>query len=98
MRVLFYGVALAGGLLAAEDAAGAGRKIEQQSCIQCHGLRLVHSQRLSRQAWNREIDKMIRWGAVVRDREALLEYLTTNFGDDKPVPAPELSADGSGRK
>ena len=75
-----------------------GRKEEQQSCVPCHSLRLIHSQRLSKAAWNRELDKMTGWGTVIHDRDALLEYLVANFGDDKPIPAPAISQDGAGKR
>ena len=71
-----------------------GRKEEASTCLPCHSLRLIHSQRLSRAAWNRELDKMAGWGAKYTDRAALLEYLVANFGDDKPVTPPDMSADG----
>ena len=69
----------------------AGQKAEQQSCIQCHSLRLIQSQRLSSVAWQKEITKMIGWGAVVPDQQVLLEYLSQNYSDAKPVPNPQLS-------
>ena len=75
-----------------------GKKEEQQSCVPCHSLRLIHSQRLSRATWSKELDKMAGWGTVIHDREALLEYLAANYGDDKPVPAPAISLDGAGKK
>ena len=82
-------------LLAADPAViEKGKAEEKQSCLPCHGLRIVHVQRLSRATWERELDKMARWGAVINEREALMEYLAANFGDDKPAPAPPLSADG----
>jgi mono/diheme cytochrome c family protein len=81
--------------LAAADPAliEKGRAEEKRQCIQCHGLRIIHVQRLPRGTWERELDKMVRWGAVITEREALLEYLTANFGDDKPLPALPRSAD-----
>jgi mono/diheme cytochrome c family protein len=75
-----------------------GKKEEQQSCVPCHSLRLIHSQRLSRATWNKELDKMKGWGTVIHDRDALLEYLVANYGDDKPIPAPAMSQDGAGKK
>ena len=75
-----------------------GKKEEQQSCVPCHSLRLIHSQRLSRATWNKELDKMTGWGTVIQDRDALLEYLVANYGDDKPIPAPAISQDGAGKK
>jgi hypothetical protein len=75
-----------------------GKQEEQHSCSQCHSLRLVNSQRLSSAAWGKEIDKMIAWGAPVRDRQLLLDYLSAEYGDSKPVPEPELSGDGTPSK
>jgi hypothetical protein len=86
---------LAGTALGADQAVlERGQKEEARSCIPCHSLRLIHSQRLSKAAWNKELDKMVGWGTKVTDRDALLEYLMANFGDDKPLPAPATSANG----
>ena len=71
-----------------------GQKEEQRQCLPCHSLRIIHSQRLTRAAWTRELDKMAGWGTKYTDREALLEYLVANFGDDKPAPQPAMSQDG----
>lgn len=68
-----------------------GQKEEARSCVACHSLRIVHSQRLAKAAWTRELDKMAGWGGTAQDREALLEYLVATFGDDKPVPAPAIT-------
>jgi hypothetical protein len=75
-----------------------GKKEEGTSCLPCHSLRLIHSQRLSRAAWNKELDKMSNWGTRIQDRDALLEYLVANYGDDKPMAAPAMSVDGSKNK
>jgi mono/diheme cytochrome c family protein len=92
-------LSLAGVALAADSQlVERGRKAERQSCVQCHSLRLVDSQRLSGTAWGREIDKMIGWGAVVPDRQLLLDYLSQEYSDSKPVPKAELSGDGAAQK
>ena len=75
-----------------------GQKEEQRQCVACHSLRIVHSQRLSRAAWTRELDKMGGWGTKYTDRDALLEYLIANFGDDKPLPPPAISEDGRNKR
>jgi hypothetical protein len=74
-------------------ATEAGRKLEQASCTPCHSLHLVDSQRLSAPAWTKEVDKMIGWGAIVPDRKALIDYLSTNYSAYKPVPVPARSRD-----
>ena len=50
-------------------------------CTTCHGAELIAQQRLSRDGWSREIDKMAGWGAVVvpGERDVLLNYLTSSF-------------------
>ncbi|MBS1876998.1 MAG: molybdopterin-dependent oxidoreductase [Acidobacteria bacterium] len=49
----------------------------RSSCLVCHGDDVVTQQRLTRGQWEKEVDKMGRWGARVKpeDREALLDYL-----------------------
>jgi hypothetical protein len=37
---------------------------------------------------------MTGWGTKIQDRDALLEYLLANYGDDKPAAPPAMSADG----
>jgi hypothetical protein len=81
-----------GSAIGAESASmDAGKKAEQQSCTPCHSLRLVDSQRLSPAAWKKEINKMVGWGAVVPDQQVLLDYLSKEYGDTKPVPEPGRS-------
>jgi cytochrome c5 len=76
--------------------AGEGSDTLRTSCLTCHGSALIMQQRLSRDAWSRELDKMIGWGAVVPadQRSALLNYLASHFGEESaPVSeAPEAAA------
>jgi mono/diheme cytochrome c family protein len=98
-KLILLGTALAAGALGADPAAVArGEKEEARTCIACHSLRIVHSQRLSKAAWGRELDKMAGWGTKVEDRDALIEYLAANFGDDKAPQPPVLTKDGSQQK
>jgi mono/diheme cytochrome c family protein len=64
------------------------------TCLECHEARIILQQRLSKAAWTKEVDKMAKWGAVVdaADRDALIDYLSTNFSVDKPPYAPERTA------
>lgn len=91
---------IAAATLSAADPAviEKGRAEEKRQCVACHGLRIIHVQRLSRAGWGRELDKMANWGAAIADRDSLMEYLVANFGNDKPLPTPPLSKDSSGRK
>lgn len=95
MRILL-GLAISAAAFGADPAMiEKGREEEKKSCQGCHGLRIIHTQRLSRAVWDRELTKMTGWGTEIGQREALLEYLVANFGDDKPVPAPVRSGDGT---
>jgi hypothetical protein len=57
------------------------------ACMECHESRIILQQRLSKKVWTKEVDKMIKWGAVVdpADRDAFIDYLSVNFGPDKPA-------------
>lgn len=70
------------------------------ACTECHEARIILQQRLSKAAWTKEVDKMTRWGAVVdpADRDALIDYLSTNFSPDKPPYQPPRSASVKGTK
>ena len=64
------------------------------SCLECHEARIILQQRLSKAAWTKEVDKMVKWGAVVDagDRDALIDYLSANFSPDQPpYEAPRTS-------
>src|SRR5580700_7648085 len=55
------------------------------ACTECHEARIIVQQRLSKAAWTKEVDKMIKWGALVepQDHDPLIDYLSANFGVDK---------------
>ncbi len=68
------------------------------ACLECHEARIILQQRLSKGAWVKEVDKMIKWGAVVdaNDHDALVDYLSANFGiDQPPYEAPRSATDKS---
>ena len=87
-------LASAGLAQAQNDTDEAGQKLERTACVACHSLRLIHSQRLSKAAWEKEVDKMIGWGAVVPERKLLIDYLAAEYSNAKPAPAPETSKSG----
>lgn len=96
MKPLLCLLLLTAALFAADPAVvEKGRAEEKRACGGCHGLRIIHIQRLNRGQWDREITKMVGWGTVVKEREALLEYLVASYGDDKPAAPLARSADGS---
>ena len=82
---------------AAEDLpAGAMPAKATTSCLECHEARIIVQQRLSKGAWTKEVDKMMKWGAVVdsADRDALIDYLSANFSPDQPPYEPPRTSTG----
>jgi len=76
---------------AAEDLpSGSMQAKATTACLECHEARIILQQRLSKAAWTKEVDKMIKWGAVVdaNDHDALIDYLGTNFNPDQPAYEP----------
>jgi hypothetical protein len=68
---------------------GAMQQKVTTACTECHGSRIISQQRLTKAAWGKEVDKMMKWGAQVEpaDRDPFIDYLSTNFPSDK---APEV--------
>jgi cytochrome c5 len=81
---------------AQELPAGSGKDTVTTRCLACHEADLITQQRLSRAGWGRELDKMIRWGAVVdaAEREPMLDYLSAHF-TPKPVPSHIVATAGT---
>jgi hypothetical protein len=68
-----------------ELPAGPMQEKATTACTECHESRIIVQQRLSKAAWTKEVDKMTKWGALVepQDHDALIDYLSANFGVDK---------------
>ncbi len=64
------------------------------ACTECHDSSIILQQRLSKAAWTKTVDKMIKWGATVdaKDHDSLIDYLSTNLGPDKPPYEPPKTA------
>jgi cytochrome c5 len=95
-------IAFAAGLSTHRAAAGQdlpegkGVEVARDKCLLCHEADLIVSQRLSRAGWTREVEKMMRWGAVVSDaeKEVLVEYFSARFA---PRPAAAAAATDEAR-
>jgi mono/diheme cytochrome c family protein len=77
-----------------EIPAGQGGDTVRARCINCHGIELIVQQRLTREGWLREVEKMTSWGAVIvpGEQDALLDYLAASFGVD-----PTRATDGTSK-
>ncbi len=78
--------------------AGAMQARATTACTECHEARIILQQRLSKAAWVKEVDKMTKWGAVVdaNDRDALIDYLSSNFYPDQPAYEPPRTSSAKG--
>jgi hypothetical protein len=74
--------------------AGAMQAKATTACLECHEARIILQQRLSKGIWTKEVDKMVKWGAVVdaADLDALIDYLSTNFSPGQPAYQPPRTA------
>jgi hypothetical protein len=83
----------------ADLPAGAMQQKATTACTECHEARIILQQRLSKAAWTKEVDKMMKWGAVVDpgDRDALIDYLSANFSTDKPAYEPQRTSGKSAK-
>ena len=63
------------------------------ACTECHDARIILQQRLTKAAWTKEVDKMVKWGAVVdpADRDGFIDYFSSNFPPEKPPYVPVRS-------
>ena len=81
--------------------AGEGSEVANERCLLCHGPEPILQQRLPRDKWVGEVDKMIRWGAEVpaESKDKLVDYLAKNFAYH-PILAPKMPGslpDGDGK-
>ncbi len=62
--------------------AGSGKDLVEASCFPCHSADMLVQQRLTEKQWTAEVEKMIRWGAVMKEtgKPAMVAYLAKNFG------------------
>jgi cytochrome c5 len=94
--VIIIAASTAGAARAQELPAGDGKDTVTLRCLGCHEADLITQQRLTRAAWGRTIDKMVRWGATVdtSERQPMLEYLAAHFAPT-PVASHLVATAGS---
>ncbi len=56
--------------------------VAKQTCVGCHGEDMIAGQHLTHGQWEREVDKMTRWGAQVtpENRTEIVDFLSRGFG------------------
>lgn len=70
--------------------AGAGKELVEAACIRCHSADMLAQQRLTEKQWTATVEKMMRWGAVVKDddKAPVIAYLTKHFGPENHAFTP----------
>ncbi len=61
---------------------GAAKAKVEAACYACHSADIIVQQRLTEKQWTAAVEKMMRWGAPVdeKDKAAMIEYLSKHFG------------------
>jgi invasion protein IalB len=74
--------------------AGAMKAAADEACLNCHSTDITRQQRLTQKQWTAVTDKMIGWGAVVKEdqKDALIAYLVEHFGPENDRFQPVVSA------
>jgi hypothetical protein len=68
---------------------GAARAKVEAACYACHSADLIVQQRLTEKQWTAEVEKMMRWGAALeeKDKSAVIAYLSRHFGPENTFTA-----------
>ncbi len=79
---------------------GKGVELARDKCVTCHEADVIVAQRLTRQGWTREVEKMVRWGAPVKDaeKEVLVEYFSAHFAPTKTAAAVAATNEALGKQ
>lgn len=67
--------------VASSAPAAEAPAVFKQTCLGCHGIEGIEQQRMNRTQWEREVEKMQRWGARVTpdNKAALVDYLANRY-------------------
>jgi len=70
--------------------AGTGKQQTEAACLRCHSADMLAQQRLTEKQWTSAVEKMMRWGAVVTDKDkaAIIAYLSKHYGPDNKSFVP----------
>lgn len=62
--------------------AGKGKAEVEAACYACHSADLLVQQRLTPKQWTATVEKMMRWGAEMKesDKQVMIDYLSKHFG------------------
>lgn len=98
MPLLVWGVSTGSSVAAAPQAPsnhpempdGPGKDITINTCTKCHSITNVTGQHKDKDGWTATITKMVGYGATGSDDdfEAILNYVTKNYGLDTPATPP----------
>jgi cytochrome c5 len=67
--------------VASHGPTDAGAAVFKRACLTCHDADIVEQQKLTLRGWTGSVEKMMRWGAAVRDadKQPLVDYLASRF-------------------
>ena len=70
--------------------SGSGKQLVEAACLRCHSADMLAQQRLTERQWTATVEKMMRWGAAVKDEDKapIIAYLSKHFGVDNRAFTP----------
>ncbi len=73
---------------------GPGKDVTIRTCTKCHSITNITGNHKDKDGWTATITKMVGYGATGTDDEfqAILDYVTKNYGLDTPPAAPPSTA------
>ena len=81
------GLLWAASVVAGQDTSPRAAEVVGTRCTTCHAMDLIEQQALTPGAWDREVAKMIGWGATVDSSEAreVAAYLAAHYRPARPA-------------
>lgn len=72
---------------------GKGKSQTEAACYACHSADVLVQQRLTPKQWTATVEKMMRWGAAVeeKDKQVVIDYLARNFGPGNKFVATRVA-------
>ncbi len=80
--------------------SGSAKEKAETACLTCHEARIIVQQRLTKAAWTKEVDKMIKWGADVdpKDHDLLVDYFSSALpADQAAYEAPKTMVESKAK-
>ncbi len=83
---VFVSLLIFSGLSAGEEKENSGKKLFEEKCSVCHSTERATSKKKSKEGWERTVKRMqkkLSGHISDEEAEAIVEYLSTHYGETK---------------